>query len=302
MKILLTGSSGLVGSHLLEYISKLDQKNLRLLCPTSTELDITNSTSVSDYFLRNKPEIVVHFAGFTDVTAAENQRGDKQGLAWKINVLGMQNIADNCLINKTYLISISTDMVFSGKNDNPGPYKEDAPPETDFDKVSWYGATKIQAENYVTATMKNYAIVRISNPTRARFDRKLDYVRKILYLYDNKKLHPLFCDQHLTLTYINEVSAVVYKLIADKKTGIFHVSSCDLFTPFELGQYLFYKIRGVKNVVQKASLTDYLKSIGSSPRYMQFSGLDTSYTKKELGLTFLGWREIIDALIKEDLH
>lgn len=145
--------------------------------------------------------------------------------------------------------------------------------------------------------MENYAILRISNPVRAVFEQKTDYVRKILKLYDEDKLYPMFSDQYLTLTYINEVTKVLQILLEKRQTGIFHTSSSNVFTPFKLVTYLIEKVRGAKNAVQPATIEHFLKN--NPLRYPQHGGLKVKKTEDALGLKFMTWEEIIDDLAKQ---
>jgi len=300
MRILVTGSTGLVGSHFVEYFNSKPRAQ-SLLCPSEAELDVTLPRIVRKYFKKFQPQVVVHFAAFTDVNAAERERDNKQGLAWITNVEGTKNIIDACVSNKSYLIHISTDVVFSGRKEDPGPYSESAFLETNLDNLSWYGWTKVQAELIVSRRLSSATIIRIANPVRFQFKNKLDYVRKILYLYDEKKLYPMFTDQYLTLTFINEVSEVIARLVDSPRPGIYHVSSKNLFTPFELASYLLEKTRGVKNVVHKSLIEDYFRQIKNPARYPQHGGLKTEKTQKRLKIEFLSWQEVIDALINEGI-
>lgn len=300
MKILVTGSTGLVGSHFVEYIrSKTTGYNL--LCPSIEEFDITKPQVVKDYFEKLQPKIVIHFAAFTDVNAAEQEKDNKKGAAWVINVEGTKNIVDACVSNKLYLIHISTDSVFSGRKENPGPYDEETPVEANSESLSWYGWTKVQAESIVSKRLPSATIIRIANPVRSQFKNKLDYIRKIIYLNDQRKLYPMFADQYLTLTFINEVSEVVTKLINNPKEGIYHVSSNDVFTPFELAGYLLERIRGVTGIVKPALIEDFLKKTENSARYPQYGGLKNEKAQNNLKMKFLTWKKIIDALINEGL-
>lgn len=60
-KILVTGSSGMVGKALVKNFSQQGFSNL--LTPSSKELDLRNQRIVHDYFKTNKVEYVVHLAG-----------------------------------------------------------------------------------------------------------------------------------------------------------------------------------------------------------------------------------------------
>ncbi|MDP3733418.1 MAG: sugar nucleotide-binding protein [Candidatus Daviesbacteria bacterium] len=294
MKILVTGSNGLVGSHFVEnYVSS---KNLVILSPTQGELDITDKKSVEKFFKLHAPEIIIHFAAFTDVAVAEKQRNNKNAPCWIVNVEGTANLI-RAAHPATYFISISTDVVFSGKKENPGPYSENDVPEENLDFLSWYGLTKKEAEKLVKNNLKKAAILRISNPSRAKYTRKPDYIRKILKLYDTGKLYPMFNNQYLTLTYINEVTETLKALLAKRSTGIFHTSSVNVFTPYKLSNYLIEKARGIKNAVKPISIESFLKD--SPIRYPQYGGLKVKKTQKILNLKFLKWEETIEILAKQ---
>ncbi len=289
MKILVTGGNGLVGSHFIENYPDV-------LSPTVNELDITDKKSIEIFFKLHTPEVIIHFAAFTDVTAAEEQRNNKNAPCWIVNVEGTANLI-RAVHPDTYFISISTDVVFSGRKENPGPYSEDDSPEENPDFLSWYGWTKKEAEKLVMNNLKNASILRISNPSRAKYAPKMDYVRKILKLYDTGKLYPMFNDQYLTLTYINEVTETLKALLAKRSTGIFHTSSVNIFTPYKLANYLIEKARGIKNAVKPISIEGFLKD--SPIRYPQYGGLKVEKTQKILNLKFLKWEETVEILAKQ---
>lgn len=289
MKILVTGGNGLVGSHFIEHYSDV-------LSPSASELDITDKKSIDKFFKLHIPEVIIHFAAFTDVAAAEEERNNKNAPCWIVNVEGTANLIQAAHPD-IYFIYISTDIVFSGNKNNPGPYSEDKLPEQDEKLLSWYGWTKNQAEKLVTDNLKNTAILRISNPSRAKYAPKLDYVRKILKLYDTGKLYPMFNDQYLTLTYINEVTETLKMLLAKRPIGIFHTSSANVFTPYKLANYLIEKARGIKNAVEPISIESFLKD--NPARYPQYGGLNVEKTQKILNLKFLRWAETIETLAKQ---
>lgn len=289
MKILVTGGNGLVGSHFIKHYSDV-------LSPSANELDITDKKSIENFFNKHTPEVIIHFAAFTDVTTAEEERKNKNAPCWIVNVEGTANLI-KAANKSSYFIYVSTDTVFSGLKNDPGPYEEYHPTEEDPTRLSWYGWTKNQAEKLVTENLKNTAILRISNPSRAKYAPRLDYVRKILKLYDTGKLYPMFNDQFLTLTYINEVTETLKMLLAKRPIGIFHTSSANVFTPYKLANYLIEKARGIKNAVEPISIENFLKD--NPARYPQYSGLKVEKTQKILDLKFLRWEETIEILAKQ---
>lgn len=177
MKILVVGASGLVGSRFVELYFDKD----KLLIPDRDELDLLDASGVKAYFGRNKPNVVVNFAAYTNVSEGENQRDDRSGSCWQLNVSGVENLLGVIGNTKIFLVQISTDNVFSGFADDSGPYPENHPPEADSKRLTWYGFTKAEAERAIIKELRGKAaILRVIYPVRSKFEKKLDYLRKPL--------------------------------------------------------------------------------------------------------------------------
>jgi dTDP-4-dehydrorhamnose reductase len=298
MKVLITGTSGLVGSHTKDYLQK---ENYSLITPSSKELNITDKKATETFINSQKPDVLIHFAAYTDVSAAENDRNNKDGIVWNVNVNATHNLIENAKKNNIFLIYISTEYVFSGRAEDKGPYKEDHPLETDSSKVTWYGYTKGISEAEIRASLTDYAIVRITNPIRAIFPQKADHMQKIIQAFDAGKTLKMFNDQYTTLTYINEISEAMSKILSLHKKGTYHISSQDIMTPYDFANYVLKKTRNVENVVQPSSLTEFLKTFNNPSRYPQYAGLDISRSYQELGLNPRTWHKIIDDIVDEGL-
>jgi len=291
MKVLLTGGSGLVGS-CFKNITK-DDNNLTVYSPNSSEMDITNISSIKHLYHAIKPDVTVHLSAYTDVSSGEIERNTKSP-CWITNVEGTKNLLDvHKLIEKPF-IYISTDSVFSGLASSPGPYTESSSPESDSSKVSWYGWTKYQGEKNVQKYLNNYSIIRISNPVQNIYPSRPDYFTKAISRYNNNHLVKVFNNQYLTITYVNELVSVITKLLKHPKTGVFHVSSSDVGTPLEITEYLLKTIKHTKVTLSQCSIEEYIKISGNKTRYPQYGGLDTKWTQEYFGINFLNWHEIID--------
>jgi len=290
MKYLIVGASGLMGSTFLSIVPDaigVDEKTF----------DITDNSSIEKYFQKNKDkfDVVINFAAFTNVDAAEKERGDKDGLVWKLNVEGVKNLNEICTKHNKFLIQISTDFVFEGTKENPGPYKEDTKLPEFSDKLGWYGWTKNSGERMVDTTIN--AVVRTAYPFRKKlFELKNDYAHGTLKLFDEGKLYPLFTDQKLTPILLEELIKALQKLSSLKSPGIYHVVSSDSVTPFEFGSYLIEKGRNRKGVVKKGSMVEFMKTPGRFSRPL-IGGLDVSKTEKKLGMKFKTWKEMIDEFV-----
>jgi dTDP-4-dehydrorhamnose reductase len=299
--ILVTGSEGLVGSRYIE-ISK--RKNF-LHYPTQIEFDITNPDEVGKILSSYNFSAVVNFAAYTDISRAEEERGNKDGVCWQVNVEGTRNLAEAVapLKGRIHFIHISTDMVFSGSEDDPGAYKEDHPQETDLNKLTWYGYTKMEAEKVVSSVLGDSAsILRITYPVRANFEGKLDFLRKPLALYDQGKLYPIFKNQKISTSFIDEVCQVIDKIIIEGHKGIFHAASSDVTTPYQAISYMLEKTRGVTNVVKPIILEEIIEK-NQLPvyRYPKYGGLSVTNTEQKLGMKFRNWRQIVEVLISQGL-
>jgi dTDP-4-dehydrorhamnose reductase len=285
-KVLVTGASGLVGSKFVD----LFKNKYNFVTPEYPQFDLTNKENVAVAIKEADPDVLVNFAAFTNVSEAENQRGDKNSPCYKINVDGVKNLLD-ALSSKVHFIQISTDMIFPGSEKDPGPYAEDHSTDYKEEELTWYGYTKNLGEKGAET------ILRLIYPVNAKYNLKLDYLKKPLSLYDAGKLYPMFTDQQVSIVIVDKVAEALDKIIEGNKKGIFHASSENTSTPFELVSYMLEKSRGVKNAVKPSSLNEFLKTAGNPVRYPKFGGLKVEKTEKELGIKYGTWGEMVDSFV-----
>ncbi len=293
---LVFGTPGLVGSRFVDLIASERQP----ITPEVHEVDITDKPALASFFQENGKnfDVVVNFAAYTDVNGAEKEKGNERGLVWQVNVNGAGNVAEMAKRYNKFLLHISTDFVFLGNEESPGPYSEDAKLPATLDKIGWYGWTKLMGEKKVKEVGGRHAIARISYPFRSHCTQKSDIARKMLTLYDEGKLYPMFTDQIMTPTFIDEASSVIEEICELEKEGIYHLVSSNTTTPYEFACYLLEKAKGVKDVVKKGSLKEYLKEPGKTliPR---LGGLDSKKTQNELGMKFKTWQQAIDEFVEQ---
>jgi len=294
-KVLVIGASGMVASRIVDLA-----KGMLDITPVDEKIiDITNAKSVEDYFKNNSFDSVINFAAFTNVDAAEAQRGDETGLVWKLNVEGPENLAKVCAAKNIFLIHISTDFVFPGTEAYPGPYSEDSRlPETP-DGIGWYGWTKNRAEFEIRNLGSRNAIVRYGYPFRAaKYELKKDWARNLINLYNEHKLYPLFDDQIQSIVFIDDLVEPLAKIINEELAGIFHIASIDTTTPYEVGSYLLEKYTGKPVEILKGSMVEFLKTPGRTPR-SRFGGLNNLITRKTLNMKFKTWKEMVDEFVNQ---
>jgi len=67
MKLLITGANGFLGKHVMHTIyanKSFGTNSSSILTPSSSQLDLTNQSSVIDYFDKNRPDVVLHMAAY----------------------------------------------------------------------------------------------------------------------------------------------------------------------------------------------------------------------------------------------
>lgn len=148
MRVLLTGGGGRLGTELRALLPGLGTETV---APASAELDITDGAQVMDVVRRERPDVIVHAAAYTDVGGAERNRDQ----CWAVNVEGTRNVVRAANSVGAKLVQISTDYVFSGETGN---YRED---DTPGPVVNFYALSKLVAEEAARAATR-HLIVRTS--------------------------------------------------------------------------------------------------------------------------------------------
>ncbi len=248
-----TGLNGLVGSKIVDLLkTSYEFENLDINHPTQP-VDITDEIQLQNVIGHSPAKFLVHCAAFTDVTAAWLQTGDKSGLAYRVNVLGTENIAKVCRQNHIHLIHISTAYVFDGQKTEP--YVESDQPNP----IEWYGQTKLWAEEAVNQYADDFTILRIDQPFRSDSFVKADIVRRIAKGLTADTLPPQFNNHTFGPTFIDDFAQVINIVIENKLTGLYHATSNESWTDFEFARLVAQKLDMV-NKIRPGDLESYIKT------------------------------------------
>lgn len=271
-KVLVFGGSGLVGSKFIE----LFQDQLVIEAPDAQVVDIINKDQVSKVVLDFNPDYVINFAAYTNVEQAEDQKSDRQGIAYQINVVGAQNVAEVCVSTDKYLIHISTDYVFDGKKEI-SPYTEENVPSP----INWYGQTKLLGENYVKDSGCKNVIVRISMPYSPFYEVKLDIARFFLEKLQQNEPIKAIEDQLITPTLVSDIAYALKTLMDVQAQGIYHVSSTDTSTPLDFANTIAELFKLDYSLITSVSLDEYNKK--KKAKLLKYSWLNPVKFEKEFG-------------------
>ena len=132
-KILITGSSGFLGSRLAYYYrNKYD-----LLLPTHNELNVSREDMVKAYLEEQRPEVVIHCAAHSHTGYCEQHPEESH----RTNVQGTVRMAKACKQTGAKLIFMSSDQVYNGT-----PLRGALKEEVALQPVNVYGRHKLEAE------------------------------------------------------------------------------------------------------------------------------------------------------------
>ncbi len=222
MKILITGSNGMLGHDLIEVL----KDNHELLLTTSKTLDITDGDSVMDFIVKSNPDIVINSAAYTDVDGCESN----PDLAYNVNGEGVKNLALACREVDCPLVHISTDYVFNGQNDRPWVEDDEIGP------ISIYGKSKLKGEEHIKEILEKYFIVRTAwlYGVNGR-----NFPRTMLELAQKHSEITVVYDEVGTPTYTPDLAKGISKLIETDYYGTYHLTNSGNCSWCEFARYIF---------------------------------------------------------------
>ena len=133
MKALITGAGGLLGRALMQH---WESEGDQLVGLDHAALDITDKLAVNATVDRERPQVVVNCAAWTDVDGCELNPYRAQ----EVNARGPEFLALACRRAGALLITISTDYVFDGEKDGFYTQRDQPNPQ------SAYAVSKLEGE------------------------------------------------------------------------------------------------------------------------------------------------------------
>ena len=246
LKILVTGVKGQLGYDCVRELTSRGYKNV--LGIDIDDLDLTKEADVKKYINEYKPDVVMHNAAWTAVDKAE----ENQDKVYQVNALAPKYIAEACKEVNAKMVYISTDYVFDGLGDKPFNVN-------DLKKgLSVYGKTKAQGEDFVTSTISNYFIVRISWVFGKNGN---NFVKTMLKLADMGKTElNVVSDQIGSVTYTHDLAKLLCDMIETDKYGIYHATNEGYISWADFAKEIF-KLANKNVKVNPISTEDYLKLV-----------------------------------------
>lgn len=235
MKILITGSNGLLGQKLVKLLSQ--SSDIQLIATSKgknrstftdgyeyLEMDITDGEQVAEIIEKTRPNAIIHTAAMTNADQCENEKD----LCWTMNVKATEYLVKAAEKHQIFFCYLSTDFVFDGES---GPYCEEDLPSP----ISFYGWSKYAGEEIVKRAKCPWSIIR----TVLVYGITHDMSRSNIILWVKKSLEAqqnikVVTDQFRTPTLAENLAMGCYLVITKQAEGIFHISGKDFLTPYEM--------------------------------------------------------------------
>jgi len=243
MKLIIIGSSGLLGSDCLKVMSQ----DFDVIAPMKKELDIVSWDKVIEFMQRNHPDIVLNCAAFTDVNASEKENF----IVRKVNVEGPRNLAQGSARFKYRLFHISSDYVFNGQKIFPQPYFED----DSTDPISAYGKSKVESEIAVRENSPNYVIIRTAWLYGENGEHFISSLIKQA-LNKKRKILKVVNDQYISPTWTYRLAHQIKELIHHDVKGTYHATAEGYCTPYEYAEFVLDKLN-IKKKLESCSINEY---------------------------------------------
>lgn len=235
MRILITGSNGLLGQKIVAQLvkRKIDfcatslGENRNSACPQAqyVSMDITNEGEIEALFNAYLPTVVMNTAAMTNVDACEEDEVNCR----KINVEAVAHLWTATQKVNGFFIHLSTDFVFDGEN---GPYKEDDA----RNPLSIYAKSKVDSEDILmNSRCDNWAILR----TIIVFGEGENLSRSNIVLWAKSVLEKgdpisIVNDQFRAPTWADDLAWACISAAERRAKGVFHIAGPELFSIYEL--------------------------------------------------------------------
>ncbi len=272
MRIVLTGHKGQLGQALARALAGNEILGLDL-----PEYDIAVADQIIPAIVTAEPEVVIHPAAMTDVDGCE--RDPEQ--AFRVNVLGTQNVALACERCGAVMLHVSTNEVFDGRLGRPY-YEWDTP-----SPLSVYARSKAAAEFYVHTLLRRFYIVRTSWLYAQGGN---NFVTKILAAADEHGALRVVTDEVSTPTYAPDLARAIAKLVRTEHYGIYHLINQGVCSRYDWAVKIL-EFSGRGDVPVEAITVDQWPRAAEPPLYAPL----VNFAGAALDVTLRPWPEALRA-------
>ena len=294
MNILVTGANGQLGNE-IRIISKDTVHRFVFTDVSQVEgletefLDITDLSAVREMVSREKIDVIINCAAYTNVDAAETNAA----LAERLNADAPKNLATVMAETGGLLVHVSTDYVFGRE-----PYNTPCREDQKGTPTGVYGLTKLHGEQHIIASGCRHVIIRTAW-LYSEFGR--NFCKTMLHLTATKPELNVVFDQCGTPTYAYDLAGAIMTIVGrwspDDATfpcGVYHYSNEGVCSWYDFTKMIAeYAGRTSCNI--RPCHSDEFPSPVTRPAY---SVLDKTKIKETFGIGIPYWTESLRRCIE----
>jgi dTDP-4-dehydrorhamnose reductase len=282
VKIVVTGAAGLVGRAV---VSQCVAQGEDVAAFDHRALDITAESALNSVFERERPDVLINCAAWTDVDGCEvdPERADK------VNAIGTELLAVACRKLGAQLITISTDYVFDGEKDGFYTQRDQPNPQ------SAYGVSKLKGEQRAQLAWANTIVVRSGYIFGAG---GTNFLSTLIARARRGEALRAIRDSFGTPTYAPDLARQLHRLAQLNIPGTYHIVNAGEGASFEGFARYALKVAGLNESGLKTVSLNELKRPAPRPRNSRLRCL----LSERIGLDPLrSWQDAVREFIAKDL-
>jgi len=296
MKVLITGSNGLLGQklvkrclkHNISFIATSKGENRNPNCPETNyfSVDLENSDEIIDLINTVHPDAIIHTAAITNVDYCEDHPEE----CHRVNVESVRILFELSRKQHIHFQLLSTDFVFNGETGNYAEIDE-------VDPLSVYAKSKVNAEHVlVNSDYDNWSVARtiIVYGTGANLSRS-NMILWALSALPQKQPMNLVNDQFRAPTWADDLAYGCLEIVLRKEKGIFHLSGPETLAVSEIVRRIAKHIGADERLINEISSSTLNQAAKRPPK----TGFNLTKSQAKLAYAPKTLEETIDLLLNE---
>ena len=292
MKILITGSTGLLGQALsLRLAQSCDVTGVARHAPAVAlagrhlVCDLTDREQAARVVKDVAPDAVIHTQALSDVDRCEQE----PALARRMNVEATANLVRALEGLPALLVYVSTDYVFDGRQQTP--YVEASAPNP----LSVYARSKLEGEQ-IALQRRGAVVVR---PSTLFGPARINFCDAVVQAARERRTIEVFADQTTSPTYTEDCAEAIEALarlpMAERASRIYHVANAGACPRVTFAHRILELLGAPRDVARPVRMADQHRP---APR-PAYSALGTTELPQAIGRRLRSWDDALQAYLHQ---
>ena len=282
MKLLIVGANGLLGRKVTAYFSGNGVPVIKASHLDTADIHLDLRTPPTQAFIQSVPLDTTHAMICSSITSIDYCFEHAEE-SFAFNVLNTITLLQMLFERGIMSIFCSSDLVFKGDNGN---YAENDLREP----TTEYGRQKKVVEDFILKQDAPHLIIRMSKLYSTDSD-DTSPIRQIITSLQSGQAIRAATDQKICPTCVDDIPRVIHNLTSNNLYGVYHVTSEQCYTRYDLALLLASKLQKT-DLVHPCSICEFkfkqARPINNS--------LEISKVRSALGFHFCSLEEMLPAL------